>query len=268
MPPVCLRQHRQRPAPYCRRRWLFVLVAGVGVSVCGGLPCLSGLAPCPRCFRPSGNNRGVAATRTRLVTAVEMYFDGLRRVRASGGATGERSFYPPLADLLDTVGGTLKPRMFCVSELAEQGAGHPDFGLYTAGQVQKGRPREGQMPERGVVEVKAARDDAWLTADGSQVSSYWGRCRLVLVTNTSDFVLVGEGSWGEPVTLESYSLADTAEQFESRLEKPGRTRGRSVPGWGSICAGRCLTVPRSPSRVIWPAACLLRMGWSCPGGGG
>ena len=31
-----------------------------------------------------------------------------------------------------------------MTELADQGAGHPDFGLYTAKQVQKGQPKEGQ----------------------------------------------------------------------------------------------------------------------------
>ena len=58
----------------------------------------------------------------RLVAAVEDYFTGLRRMRASGGATGERSSYGPLAALLDAVGATLKPRVFCVGELADQGA--------------------------------------------------------------------------------------------------------------------------------------------------
>ena len=38
--------------------------------------------------------------------------------------------------------------------MAQQGADHPDFGLYAANQVQKGKPREGQLPERGVIEVK------------------------------------------------------------------------------------------------------------------
>ena len=58
----------------------------------------------------------------RLVAAVEDYFTGLRRMRASGGATGERSSYGPLAALLDAVGAMLKPRVFCVGELADQGA--------------------------------------------------------------------------------------------------------------------------------------------------
>lgn len=47
--------------------------------------------------------------------------------------------------------------MFCVIELTDQGSGHPDMGLYAAKQVQKGKPREGQIPERGVVEVKWAK---------------------------------------------------------------------------------------------------------------
>ncbi len=92
----------------------------------------------------------MAATNTRLTAAVEAYFADLRRVRASGGATGERSSYGPLAGLLNAVGATLKPKAFCVLELADQGAGHHDFGLYTARQGQRGQPREGQAPERGV----------------------------------------------------------------------------------------------------------------------
>ena len=69
---------------------------------------------------------------TKLTAAVEAYFADLGRVRASGGATGERSSYGPLANLLNAVGSTLKPKVFCVGELADQGAGHPDFGLYSA----------------------------------------------------------------------------------------------------------------------------------------
>ena len=157
---------------------------------------------------------------TKLTAAVETYLADLRRVSASGGATGERSSYGPLANLLNAVGTTLKPKVFCVGELADQGAGHPDFGLYSAKQVQKGRPREGQVPECGVVEVKSIEDDAWLTADGNQVSRYWNRYRLVLVTNTRDFVLVGEDAAGRPAKLETFRLAEDAEDFRRRLEHP------------------------------------------------
>ena len=167
-----------------------------------------------------GYSMGMAGTRERLTAAVESYLGDLRRIRASGGATGERSYYPPLTNLLNAVGATLKPKVYCVSELAEQGAGHPDLGLYAARQTQRGRLREGQTPERGVVEVKPVDDDAWLTASGDQVSRYWGRYGLVLVTNTRDFVLLGEDASGGPAKLETFRLAGSAEQFEARLETP------------------------------------------------
>ena len=110
--------------------------------------------------------------------------------------------------------------MFCIGELADQGAGHPDFGLYDAKQLQRGRSREGQVPERGVVEVKPAVDDAWVTASGDQVSRYWGRYRLVLVTNLRDFVLVGENGADEPAKLETFRLATSAQAFNHELESP------------------------------------------------
>ena len=159
-------------------------------------------------------------TTAKLTTAVEEYLSNLRKIRASGGATGERSYYPALTNLLNAVGGALKPQVYCVSELAQQGAGHPDLGLYAGKQVQKGKPRSGQAPERGVVEVKPASDDAWLTASSDQVSRYWGRYRLVLVTNTRDFVLVGEDSQSNPVKLETFRLAESEEAFHDKLEAP------------------------------------------------
>ena len=56
----------------------------------------------------------------KLNQAVEAYLTDLRRIRASGGATNERSLYGPLANLLNAVGSTLKPKVFCVQELADQ----------------------------------------------------------------------------------------------------------------------------------------------------
>ena len=46
----------------------------------------------------------------KLIQAVEACFTELRLVRASGGATNERSLYVPLANLLNAVGGTLRPK--------------------------------------------------------------------------------------------------------------------------------------------------------------
>jgi len=162
----------------------------------------------------------MGGTNKKLTTAVETYLDDLRRIRASGGATGERSSYGPLANLLNAVGTTLKPKVFCVGELADQGAGHPDFGLYTAKQVQRGRPREGQAPERGVVEVKSPHEDLRAPAVREQVVRYWGRYRLVLVTNLREFDLVGPDPDGGEAMLESFRLAESEEAFARRLEHP------------------------------------------------
>ena len=156
----------------------------------------------------------------KLTQAVEAYFTELRLVRGSGGATDERSLYVPLANLLNAVGGGLRPKVFCVQELADQGAGHPDFGLYTTQQVQKGKPKSGQKPERGVVEVKPVDDDAWLTAASAQVNQYLQGYRSVLVTNARDFVLVGEDAAGQLVQLETLRLADSEASFDARMQHP------------------------------------------------
>ena len=162
----------------------------------------------------------MAGTSPKLRAAVEAYFADIRRIRASGGATPERSYYPSLNNLLNAIGDTLRPKVSCVTELGQSGADHPDLGLYAAKQTRKGNPIEGQDPERGVVEVKPWTDDAWLTAEGAQVSKYWNKYHLVLVTNMRDFVLLGEDDTGNPVKLETFRLAESATNFESKLEKP------------------------------------------------
>ena len=167
------------------------------------------------------------ANTSRLTSIVEEYLGDLRRLRASGGATGELSTYPALSNLLNAIGATLRPKVYCVVELADQGAGHPDIGLYAASQVQRGTPRQGQTPECGVVEVKQSGDDSWLTAEGEQVSRYWDRYRLVLVTNTRDFVLLGSDTNGNPARLETFSLADSDVVFGSMLQRP-RASAREV----------------------------------------
>lgn len=204
----------------------------------------------------------IRGTNTKLVNAVAVYFTELGKVRASGGATGERSSYGPLAGLLNSVGAMLKPKVFCVGELADQGAGHPDFGLYAAKQVKKGQPRYGQMPEHGVVEVKAADDDAWLTAEGDQVSRYWGHYRLVLVTNTRDFILVGEDGSGRPVKFETFQLADDVDDFNRRLDKPLAFAREVGTGFGEYLA-RTLSHQATlvePRDLAWLLASYARDG--------
>ena len=199
---------------------------------------------------------------TKLTQAVEAYFTGLQLIRASGGATDERSLYVPLANLLNAVGGTLQPKVFCVQELADQGVGHPDFGLYTTQQVQKGKPKSGQKPERGVIEVKPVATDAWLTAKGDQVAGYWHGYRQVLVTNARDFVLMGEDGADHSVRLESFQLADSATQFDAKLEHPRAFANEVGPGLVEYLT-RVLSHAASlaePRDVAWLLASYARDG--------
>ena len=237
----------------------------------------------------------------KLITAVETYLAALREIRATGGATNERSLYPPLADLLNAVGAALKPKVFCVSDIADQGAGHPDFGLYTAkpkrdrrspensersasqyrqdtersvrhsrenGNPSSPHPTAGvhppgaALPERGVVEVKPLSDDAWVTAKSGQVSRYWERYRLVLVTNYRDFVLLGENAQGQPTPLETFRLADSADDFERRLQQP-RAFARAVGAGLAEYLCRALShraVLAEPRDLAWLLASYARDG--------
>ena len=53
----------------------------------------------------------------KLTAAVRAYFADLRRIRASGDATDERSTYGPLANLLNAVGATLNPKVYASASL-------------------------------------------------------------------------------------------------------------------------------------------------------
>ena len=197
----------------------------------------------------------MAASRNKLKASVEGYLAELRRIRATGAGTEERSYYPALRDLLNSVGDTLRPKMFSVIELGQQGAGHADLGFFAARQVSKGQPKQGQLPEGGVVEVKPVGDDAWLTADSAQVSRYWQRYRLVLVTNTRDFVLLGEDAQGNPAKLETFRLADSAADFEAKMQRP-RAFANSVGSSLAEYLGRALShratldEPRDLARLL------------------
>jgi hypothetical protein len=72
----------------------------------------------------------------KLEQIVAAYFADLRNKRGLGAGTPERSYYPAVAALLDAIGQQLKPKVLCLSDLSNTGAGQPDFGLYVANQVQ------------------------------------------------------------------------------------------------------------------------------------
>ena len=198
----------------------------------------------------------------KLTVAAETYFADLARIRAAGGATAERSNQTPLANLLNAVGGLLKPRVFCVAELADQGAGHPDFGLYAAHQVQRGQPRDGQLPERGVVEVKSSQEDTREDRVREQVARYRSRYGLVLVTNFREFSLVGTQAGGLATEFESYTLASCDEGFDQQLARPRAFARKAGTGLGEYL-GRALShqaTIANPKDLAWLLASYARDG--------
>jgi len=150
------------------------------------------------------------------MTPLETYLASLREIRSSGEAVDETSYYVPLANLFNEIGKSLKPKVHCVLQLKNRGAGSPDGGLFTEDQFKKRKAEEKSLPQnpaRGVVEIKATSQDAWVTADGEQVSRYWTKYRQVLVTNYRDFVFLGQDHAGKPLKLETYRLAISESDF-------------------------------------------------------
>ena len=79
----------------------------------------------------------------KLMQAVEAYFNDLRIVKASGDATNERSLYVPLANLLNAVGGTLRPKVFAFRNWPIRMPVIPTTVSMRTGRVQKRKPRVG-----------------------------------------------------------------------------------------------------------------------------
>ena len=68
---------------------------------------------------------------------LETYLKELRDIRSTGANVAETSFYPALSTLLNEIGKTLKPKVRCVINIANRGAGLPDGGLFTPDQFQR-----------------------------------------------------------------------------------------------------------------------------------
>lgn len=157
------------------------------------------------------------------IQIAEDFFESVRRVHALGAGTSETSYYPALHTLFEHVGGSLSPKVLALSQLADAGADSPDYGLFAVNQLQKGEPRKGQLPERGVVELKPVADESLFNSTPAQVSKYFGVYRLVLVSNLRAFQLIGDGVGGGAVRLESFKLADSAAEFWNMVQTPTET---------------------------------------------
>jgi hypothetical protein len=134
---------------------------------------------------------------------LEAYLDRWHKIRASKWGTPELSYRAALENLFNAVGDDLDLAVQATAELADIGAGRPDFGLLEV--------KSGNL--RAVVEVKAPEEDTPDTADGTQVARYWQRYGCVLVTNYRDFLLVVRQPDGWARVEGRYPLAPSAEAF-------------------------------------------------------
>lgn len=197
-----------------------------------------------------------------MITAVAKYLESIHEARGTGALLPEVPHYSALTALLNKVGESLNPKVKCFIGLRDQGVGLPDAGLFTADQVSHtpdGVP-PGQVPARGVVEVKGIDDDAWVTADGSQVTRYWGKYNKVLVTNYRDFVLVCKGADGTPRKVDVFRIASDRDDFVQKCSHPRKTAAQIGSPLGHYLRRVLLQdVPLSdPKDVAWFLAYYAR----------
>lgn len=163
---------------------------------------------------------------------LESFLSAVATVKATGSGTKETSYYRALSNLLDAVGNTLKPKVRCITQLKNLGAGNPDGGFFTADQFDRktGAPKQPGSPARGVLEVKAPAEAVDVTTASAQVAKYWDRYKLVLVTNLRDWLLLGERN-GQRVELERYTLAHTEEDFWTLAAHPRKAEQTHGPAF-------------------------------------
>ncbi len=163
---------------------------------------------------------------------LQEYLHELHEIRSSGSAVKETSYYPAISNLLNGVGKALKPRVRCIINIKNRGAGIPDGGLFTPDQFQSRSEEElaeGTIPARGVIEIKPTSEDAWVVADGLQVTRYWGKYRQVLVTNYRDFVTRRPGHRRKTHEARNLPACDRLGLLgrENRTESNGASAGES-----------------------------------------
>jgi Type ISP C-terminal specificity domain/N-6 DNA Methylase len=157
---------------------------------------------------------------------IEIYLKHLHENYISGSVTDETSCYPDLRNLFDELGKLLKPKVRCLIQLKSLGAGLPDGGLFTVDQFKKSndeKPQEGQLPARGAIEIKAPNINLNDIVGDAQIAKYLDRYGVVLATNYWDFRLLIRNPTGEVQTLESFRLAETAEEFWRKATQSKKT---------------------------------------------
>ena len=137
------------------------------------------------------------------MAAVLTYLRHLQTTHQSGIASNERSYYPALDVLFNAVGVTLSPKVVAIHDIADQGAGHPDYALQV----------EQTKDIRAAIEVKPASADVEVTMQSEQVKRYLKRYSLTIVTNLWDFALVRLGDDNQVAPILRYPLAPDEAMF-------------------------------------------------------
>ena len=189
---------------------------------------------------------------------LETYLTELREIHDSGAATKETSGYPALAKLLDTAGHSLKPKVRCLIQLKNSGAGLPDGGLFTPDQLKnpdEQAPLFGLAPARGVIEVKSTSDELSAIAQTEQVKDYLSRYGQLLLTNYRDFLLLKRGPGGSRPTPRILPPRRKRSRLLGRRRPPAQDRRpprRSAsPNTSSASSS---TPPRSTTRATSPSS--------------
>jgi len=158
---------------------------------------------------------------------IATYLAQIQLTRATKANTPETSFYPALKGLLDAVGSRLSPKVVCVMNLRNAGAGLPDGGLFGVDQLgvtdfstDRGTNEAlHSIPSRGAIEVKGLSKTLAVLAASEQVTRYGNRYRHVLITNLREFWLI-EHHGATNRVRERYSLATSESKFWQLVSDP------------------------------------------------
>jgi hypothetical protein len=182
------------------------------------------------------------------------YLSTIHFAHASGQANPEVSYYPALANLFDGVGATLKPRVHCVINPKNRGAGIPDGGLFTQDQLAAhpaGDQWPGLNPARGAIEAKSPAENVDEITERAQVRRYVEKYGQVLVTNLREFLLVTQQPDGSIAKGERFSLAPMIRPSGSAPPSRARFLKRTPRASSSFS-----NVPCGPTRRWLPQKML------------
>ncbi len=137
------------------------------------------------------------------MNALLTYLKRLHEIKESGIATSERSYYPALDTLFNTIGANLSPKVLTIHDISDQGSGHPDYALQV----------DSTHDLRAVIEAKPTDVDVTVIMQSKQVRDYLAGYNLCLVVNLRDFALVQMGRNNQVELIMRYPLAADERTF-------------------------------------------------------